>query len=333
MESSPLRLAQRRYFIFWTSRRSRTDPEWPCAPTHTLITVYCVTKTRGQVQGVWYVSFWYRCLFNQSSASCVSSGSSNKHTSTIRPKNTEKSHGQTKHPRIIGTVEKRKICISAVYSVALDLLSLSFADDHAGMPRFVRAAFEAGQATPVGDKIYLNGVRPSTRAVRDSLTTVASQARNQFRDLLKHALEIGGGMKNDGLTMKVQEKHMYDLTLVYFEFGKLDAFGEVKPRMRCHILVLAEAGDSQTAANIRLLRNNSLLWRYQFELDTLASQFTLVTDYCAVLPKIVGTSVSSNVSPFYVSERFVNSGPSAYIVVLNHGSQPAHIALSSILVS
>lgn len=98
--------------------------------------------------------------------------------------------------------------------------------------------------------------------------------------------------------MRFQEKHLFDLTLHYFQ---IEDCRNAPPRMKliCRTILLPEAGESKNADAIRLLLNNcsatninALLRNYGLELDNLRKRFTLVTVWCAVMPNVVRASVS-----------------------------------------
>ena len=89
--------------------------------------------------------------------------------------------------------------------------------------------------------------------------------------------------------------------------------------MLSRTLLLAEAGQDKSADAIHLLLNTALLRAYGVQFDALVKKFTLVTDWCAVIPKFLGASVSPNISP--LDERWMGCTVHLFNTVMNSTQQ------------
>lgn len=105
-------------------------------------------------------------------------------------------------------------------------------------------------------------------------------------------------MTCDGLRIKLQDTHFYDLTVHFFKFKKNGTLDEqVCGRMVCRTLLLTETVSGETVSDLRLLLSSSLHEKNYSSLSYLCKTFTFVTDCAAVMPNIVGASISQIISP------------------------------------
>jgi len=220
------------------------------------------------------------------------------HTQRHTVKN--KQGGELSLVRKLDSSLKSKIKYSAALAVAIDLLPLNFADNRDGMIDYTTAVFRAGQNKGISDDVDIADFQPSAGAVRSAVTEIAKLMREEFKTsvLEGDALMAGGSMTSDGVTLQLKDKHFHDLTIIFFEFetsGKL--LNPVSVRMVYRTLTLVEPLNGETAANLRLLLSTNSQQRYETLFTEMAERFTFVTDCAAVMPNVVGASVSQRMAP------------------------------------
>jgi len=118
----------------------------------------------------------------------------------------------------LGSSAKKNICESAAMAVCLFMLPFSLADNRLGMIEFGSAVFQAGPVTSLSDKVDIADLFPSAKSVRQAVQELSEKMRSKFQfEILDGFLRTGGGMTCGGLTLKIQDKHFYELTLHYLE--------------------------------------------------------------------------------------------------------------------
>jgi len=189
--------------------------------------------------------------------------------------------------RKLGPHGKETITEAAALAVCHDILPFSFAEKREGMTSFAGAIFRAGQATAVSETIDIHDMLPSAKTVREGVRKLSREARSEFSsEILPGALIMGGGMTCDGLSLKIQDKHFYDLTVHFMELGPRCALtGAQSFKIICRTLLLAEATEGETAVAIKRLIEMELQKLYGLSFEHLKERFTFVTDYCATMPK------------------------------------------------
>ena len=108
----------------------------------------------------------------------------------------------------MAALSKSRITAAAAIASCDDLLRFSFAENKNGISVFAEALFKAGQDCSIDYKVNVMSALPSGRTVRKAVCELESANRVSFKALLtKRPDTFCGGMSNDGVTMKVQEKH------------------------------------------------------------------------------------------------------------------------------
>lgn len=102
--------------------------------------------------------------------------------------------------------DKKKVCMAAVKAVALRHLLLGFEENKSGILTFASTLNNSVQSVPVRQKVYLERLLLSGKAMYSRIGEVAIGKRNTFKDsmLLTKGLRTGGGVPSDGLTDKHQ---------------------------------------------------------------------------------------------------------------------------------
>lgn len=96
-------------------------------------------------------------------------------------------------PNKVGAGEKRRIEDVAALTVIQSMVHFNFAESP-GMAAFARACFEVGQRTSAATHVDLTDVKPSARAVRESVSSCASRLNHEMADdMLKRSIIGGGG--------------------------------------------------------------------------------------------------------------------------------------------
>ena len=120
---------------------------------------------------------------------------------------------------------KSEITQDAAVPTALDIRLLSLCDGHAAMWYFAQAIFEMKQTVPESEirdpKSYSSGQKAVTNAVRD----LSVSLRTKFvADMKEGLLKYCGAVACDGVHLKLQGKHYYDLTLHFMEVKDMGPF-------------------------------------------------------------------------------------------------------------
>ena len=201
-------------------------------------------------------------------------------------------------PKALPQMSKAVIARCAALAVALDLRPISFTDNQKGLRFFVNSIFRAGQATAVSDNIDTKTIVPCRKTVSTALTKLAEDNRGEYKALLPEMIKIGGAVTTDGVTLKVQDKQFYDLTIHYIECLTTSAF-DATPKfvMRCRTLLLREKKGEGSGEQLRSLLGNGLMEYYGCDIDSLTQGFTMVTDNASVMARVAGASISARIAP------------------------------------
>lgn len=186
---------------------------------------------------------------------------------------------------------KRHVSKACVYAVTLGDLPFNFVEKKEGMKCFTQAIFDAGRCIPGDVDIDVEDLLPCATTVRSAIQESANDLRLKLRGVLPTAIRVGGAVSSDGLTNKISGKKYYDFVLHF-----------VDPRNGKHnelttiVLFLAPAHGGERGADIRELLRRHLYQTTGYDFDSFVRNFSLVTDSAAVMPTIVGASVSENIS-------------------------------------
>jgi hypothetical protein len=204
-------------------------------------------------------------------------------------------------PRKLGAEAKKAVAMAAATAVYMDFRPMSFAEPSKGLADFAAAIFLEGQKLSASAVPDMDDLLPSASFVKSCLVELAARGRaHDTKIAIPRAKKYGGGMSSDGLKKKRTGIKYYDLTLHYFE---VETFSEIgKDRLialRTRMLFLAEhRGElGETAAAIRSTLESKLVADFGLTLSELQDRFTLVTDWAATMPRIVGASVSETMAP------------------------------------
>ena len=201
-------------------------------------------------------------------------------------------------PKPLPAMSKYVIAKCAAMAVTSDLRPISFTDQKERMLHFFEAVFKAGQATPVSDVIDRNSLLPCAKTVSAALSKLVVENRAKFQELLPEMIKIGGVVSTDGVTLKVQDKQFYDLTLHYMEVIKSSPFDPLpKFRIACKTLLLQEKKGEGNAEQIRKLLGDALWDQYGCDIDALTKGFTMVTDNASMMARVARASVSTRLAP------------------------------------
>lgn len=199
----------------------------------------------------------------------------------------------------LSLTEKRRVIDSAVDAVVHGLLPLSFAYKKPGIVSLARVLIEIGQSLPANAVVDVVDLLPSNQAVLDGVTRSATKLRRELSNTsLPRICKIGGGITCDGLKQPITGRKYYDLVLHYVEFKKHLVTGKLDVTLHSRVLLLNEHSGPESAENIRANLNTALVEKFNISFDRLMKRFTLVTDWAATMPCIVGASASSNRVPF-----------------------------------
>ena len=144
-------------------------------------------------------------------------------------------------PTTVSQISKAVISRSAALAVALDLRPISFTHNQLGLSHFVNSIFAAGQETPCHERVDTTSLLPSAKSFSVALTKLTDDNRQEYMALLPDMITIGGAVKTDGVTLSMQDKQFYDLTLHIIEKSNSSPFVLVPTfRMRFRTLLLQE---------------------------------------------------------------------------------------------
>lgn len=189
---------------------------------------------------------------------------------------------------------------AAAIAAAMDFRPLSFTDNKDEMAFLLESVFKLGQSILADDYIVVKSYIPKKDTVKHELQQHAKETRAIYMSkFLARHMALGRAMSVDGLTLKIQGKHYYDLTLHYFVekpcIGPNGSTFVLKNDTR--LLQLGPANSN--AENIRANLKHGLSRSYGLSLDDLSKTFTMVTDGAAVMARAAGSSVSRNIAPLY----------------------------------
>lgn len=193
---------------------------------------------------------------------------------------------------------RKEINKAAALAVALDHRPISFSHKKPGMTALAKALFQAGQSVAANDSISPESLLPSAGTVKTEITALAKELRQNFKTgIIEKLLASGGGISTDGVTLTVQDRQYYDLTVHVLEIGPVVSFQKpAKIAMMSRTLLLREKPDVGTAVNLRGMLDEALKEVYGCSLDKLTTTFTMVTDCASVMARVAGSSVSSRVA-------------------------------------
>ena len=122
-----------------------------------------------------------------------------------------------------------------------------------------------------------------------------------------------GEISTDGVTLKVQNRHLYDFTVHHFNVKKPRTLTE-RPTfsIRTSTVLLIEVPKVPNTVNIRTCLNDKLVNDYGVEFDTIQKHFKLVTDGATVMANVAGSSISRS------AEEHGGTGMRCYVHVLNN---------------
>jgi hypothetical protein len=204
-------------------------------------------------------------------------------------------------PRKLGADAKKAVAIAAATAVYMDFRPISFAEPSKGLADFAAAVFSEGQKLSASAVPDMDDLLPSAAFVKSCLVELAARGReHDAKYVIPRAKAFGGGMSSDGLKKKRTGVKYYDLTLHYFEVEKFPELGKDRLiTLKTRMLFIAEHRSElgETAAAIRSTLEANLIADFGLTLSDLQEKFTLVTDWAATMPRIVGASVSETIAP------------------------------------
>lgn len=245
---------------------------------------------------------WLVCKYIQTNSCSLQSGIQPFKTSTgtsALKRHIESHNRNANNSTIIvpiGKATKRRICSEAVGVVVKDLRPLCFLDGP-GIRNLLQMVFSEGQKYPPNVIVPVHSVVPSTSAVALELKWQLQDVKKKFVSILDDVVKFGGAMSCDGVTLNVQDKQFYDLTLHYFSFGPIGVSWNQRVALRNLTVLLVEPQDGKKASDLRKMLDEKLTKEYGISFSSLSNTFTFVTDSAAVMPNIVNSSVSSNIAP------------------------------------
>jgi len=112
----------------------------------------------------------------------------------------------------------------------------------------------------------------------------------KFESTLK---SLGGAVTIDGLHLKLQGRHYYDLTIHHMNIHKKAVVTEgTEFTIKTTTILFLEGPEKPTASNIIQLLDTNLQQQYKITYGDIAKDFTFVTDGAAVMANVGGSSVS-----------------------------------------
>lgn len=195
--------------------------------------------------------------------------------------------------------ERGSIAKAAAMAVAYDFRPISFTDNKPGIVNFAKVIFEAGQSFPISDVVDPDSILPCAKTVGLALSELSVKLVNEFRNKkLPAFVQIGGALTTDGVSIKMQDRQFYDLTLHVIRVIEHESVDKrVSFELVNKTLILHEKPDNGSASHIRTMISEELQRRYFMTLDDFQKSFTMVTDCAAVMARVANSSVSENVSP------------------------------------
>jgi len=183
---------------------------------------------------------------------------------------------------------------AAAMAVLMDLRPFGFAENHEGIAKYAEAVFKAGQTVPYGANISPSSYLPSRTAVRNALGRITTQMKNSFALKFESTLKsLGGAVTIDGLHLKLQGRHYYDLTIHHMNIHKKAVVTEgTEFTIKTTTILFLEGPEKPTASNIIQLLDTNLQQQYKITYGDIAKDFTFVTDGAAVMANVGGSSVS-----------------------------------------
>ena len=121
------------------------------------------------------------------------------------------------------------------------------------MTALLNAVFQAGQSIPCGIKVHPKSYIPSRTSLGNSLTSLASVMRHEFRKILVDTiLPFGGAISVDVVTLKVQNRHFYEFTFHHIDVKKPKILKDtVELGTKVSTIMLIEGPKTPNAENIR----------------------------------------------------------------------------------
>lgn len=111
-------------------------------------------------------------------------------------------------------------------------------------------------------------------------------------------MKLAGGILCDGLEQPITGHKFYDQVLHYVEATEHLLTGQVDVRLYSRVLLLVQHNSPECADQIDRNLYQCLVHRFGIHLNSLMEGFTLVTDWSATQPNIVGGITSSARVPF-----------------------------------
>ena len=214
---------------------------------------------------------------------------------------------------------QNSIANAAALVVIQDLRPLSFTENKPGMASLLESVFVAGQTVPAGVRVNPKSYIPSRTAIGNSVCKQAESLRRAFAILLRDKiLSWVDAVSGDHVVLKVQCRPLYDFTLHHIKVIKPRNLTESSTfRIRRKTLLLVEGPDSPTAAKMRGILDENLQATYEISLEKIQEKYILVTDGAAVISKMAGSSVSTNVCA--PDEKWLR----CYVQMLNNAMKAA----------
>lgn len=199
----------------------------------------------------------------------------------------------------LSMTDKQSLIPKAVDVAVHGLLPLSFSYNRPGMAAFAAQLIKIGQNLPPSVNVDVLDLLPSSQAVSNGLHEKAAQTRAALAtSLIPKVMRLGGGVSCDGLKQPLTGKKFYDFVLHYVEVNRHMLTGGLDVSLQSRVLLLVEHNDSESAELIKKNLDRALTVRFGIGLSQFMEKFTLVTDWAATLPNIVGASASSSRVPF-----------------------------------
>ncbi len=115
-------------------------------------------------------------------------------------------------------------------------------------------------------------------------------------DFQEKSINIGGAMPTDAVTLKIQGKHFYDLTMQHMRITAETFHDSPSFEIQNSMFLFVEGLSVANAYNIRAKLDEELQRQYGVSLSSLTQFHAMFTDGAAVMARVAGSSVSPNIA-------------------------------------